>query len=177
MKRGRKPQPVNTTHDADITRLHAQGLGRNAISRELELPHMTVTRVAARLGLDFTNANALMPTEIRRREAAERRAALSLDLLDDVEQLRSQLFAPMTVYTPWNGRWASKEIPQPQPYDKAAIVRAMVGLLVQSVPLDAYDRAGVGIDEAVTFLDQMVVTIRGEVVPELEMGDDDRAEP
>jgi hypothetical protein len=158
-----------------VARLHAEGKRRNEISRELGLAHGTVSAIARRLGLSFDGSGVLLATEVRRRQAADRRAELSLGLLDDVERLRDRMFSPMT-YTQYGGRDFEKredEYDEPNPQDQAQLARAATLLLDRAIKLDEYDRIGGGLETAINFLDGVTLTIRGEVVPELEPGSDE----
>jgi hypothetical protein len=173
-------RPVNTSHDEDVKRLHAQGFGRNDIVRELGVPAGTVSTIAKRHGLKFDGSQVLMATEVRRREAAERRATMSISFLDDVERLRERLFGPIT-YIQYGGKEFERRadrMSQPMPADQAAIARSIGMLIDRAIKIDEYDRTGTTLDDAHNFLDGVQVVIRGEVVPmrELEKLDDVRDE-
>ena len=181
MPRGRTVRQIDTSHDEDVARLHAAGKGRNDISRELEIPAGTVSNIAKRLGLKFDGSQVLMATEVRRREAAERRAILTLSLLDEAEALLARLHQPIT-YVQYGGRDFERveDTPdEPTPQDQAHLARAATMLIDRSIRLDEYDKIGAGMEDAINFLDGVTVTIRGFTAPELESGDgsDDRTEP
>lgn len=162
----------DASHDEDVARLHAEGKGRNEIARELDLPPKTVTRSAKLQGLIFDGSQALMPTEVRRREAQERRAILTIALLDDVERLRERLFDPIEMIN-YGGKDFERRtdtLDQPIPHDQAALARAVGMLLDRAIKLDEYDKVGATLDDAYNFLDGVQIVIRGEVVPNKELG-------
>jgi len=173
----RNPKGVNQfppggirDHDEDVARLHAEGLGRNDIVRELGLTNHLVTQSAKRQGLKFDGSQVLMATEVRRREAQERRAILSLQLLDDAEALRERLFSPMT-YVQYGGKdfVRVEDTPeQPVPHDQAALVRGIGMLLDRAIKLDEYDKAGTTLEDAYNFLDGVEIVIRGTAQPSVD---------
>ncbi|MFF7335441.1 hypothetical protein [Streptomyces sp. NPDC008150] len=79
--------------------LHAEGLGRNAIAREMGIAPVVVSRTAEHLGLTFDRSRIEAATKARLADLAERRALLAEDLMGDAERLRAQLWAPTTVYS------------------------------------------------------------------------------
>ncbi|MFF2852678.1 hypothetical protein ACFVT5_41255 [Streptomyces sp. NPDC058001] len=82
----------------ELRELHAQGKGRNAISREMGITNSVVSRTAAHLGLEFDRSKIAAATEARLADLAERRSLLAEDLIDDAEKLRAQMWEPTTVY-------------------------------------------------------------------------------
>jgi hypothetical protein len=181
-RRGVNPGWRDPSHDEDIARLHAEGKGRNEIARELELSSSVVSYSAKVQGLKFDGSQVLMATEVRRREAQDRRAILSVALLDDVEKLRERLFAPLK-YTQYGGKNFERRddlLDQPMPQDQASLARSIGMLLDRAIKLDEYDKVGATLDDAYNFLDGVQIVIRGEVVPIKELGaaddGDDRTE-
>ncbi|MFB7707893.1 hypothetical protein [Streptomyces sp. NPDC056105] len=82
----------------ELRELHAQGLGRNAISREMGITNSVVSRTAAHLGLDFDRSRIQAATAARLADLAERRSLLAEDLMTDAERLRAQMWQPTLVY-------------------------------------------------------------------------------
>lgn len=82
----------------ELRELHARGLGRNAISREMGITNSVVSRTAAHLGLDFDRSKIQAATQARLADLAERRALLAEDLQGDAEKLRAQMWEETTVY-------------------------------------------------------------------------------
>lgn len=79
--------------------LHARGLGRNAISREMGITASVISRTAEHLGLDFDRSKIQAATQARLADLAERRALLAEDLLSDAEKLRAQMWEETTVFS------------------------------------------------------------------------------
>ncbi|MFD8771441.1 hypothetical protein [Streptomyces sp. NPDC059916] len=82
----------------ELRELHAQGLGRNAISREMGITNSVVSRTAAHLGLEFDRTRIQAATAARLADLAERRSLLAEDLMTDAERLRAQMWQPTLVY-------------------------------------------------------------------------------
>lgn len=83
----------------ELRALHTQGLGRNAIAREMGVAPVMVSRTAEHLGLTFDRSRIEAATKARLADLAERRALLAEDLMSDAEKLRAQMWAPTIVYS------------------------------------------------------------------------------
>lgn len=83
----------------EFRELHVQGLGRNAIAREMDVAPVMVSRTAEHLGLTFDRSRVEAATKARLADLAERRALLAEDLMSDAEKLRAQMWEPTTVYS------------------------------------------------------------------------------
>ncbi|MGI5178662.1 helix-turn-helix domain-containing protein [Dactylosporangium sp. CA-152071] len=148
-------RPV-TDHDRDQVRaLHAQGLSRNEIARQIGRSGKTVSNIAKAAGLTFERGpEVAAATEARKVDAKARRAALALALLDDAERLRKQLFAPCTVYS-FGGRDNTFEqalIEEPSFRDKRDLMQAVSTAIDRSVKLDEYD-SGANLGQVVSLLE------------------------
>ncbi|WKU03741.1 helix-turn-helix domain-containing protein [Micromonospora sp. HUAS LYJ1] len=156
MPRGR---PV-TQDDYDRVRaLHAEGLSRNAIGRQLRRSGKTISEIAVELGLTFDRTQTKVATEARVADAKAKRAALALDLLDDAARLRQQLWEQAS-YVDHGGKeyfrvdWTLKE---PTFADKQRILSS-VGIAVdRAVKLDEYDKA----DASVSGVDAWLAAMTG----------------
>lgn len=69
----------------DIRRLHAEGHGRNEISRRLGVSRRKVTETAARLSLTFDRTATKTATAARAADSQARRSALAEKLLNLIE--------------------------------------------------------------------------------------------
>jgi hypothetical protein len=109
-----------------VAELHAKGLGRNTIARELGISAGQVTNIARDLGLSFDRTATAVATEARKADCADRRSRLEEQLLDDAERLRAQVWAPHE-YIDHGGkefvevRWLQDE---PTPADKLKLIQA-----------------------------------------------------
>lgn len=134
-------KPITEAERQRIRQLHADGLGRNDIARELGRSAGVVSKVAAELGLSFDRAATEAATHAALADAKARRAKLMEGLLDDAERLRGQMFAPTTLHS-FGGKdhtYETAEIPEPLFKDKRDIAQA-VGILVEkSLRLDTHD--------------------------------------
>ncbi|NYE50246.1 transposase [Spinactinospora alkalitolerans] len=74
-----------------MVELARSGLSRNEVARRAEVSTATVSRVAAAAGVAFDRSRTKNATKAKVADAKARRAQLSLDLLDDVEHVRSVL--------------------------------------------------------------------------------------
>jgi hypothetical protein len=156
-------RPIDKSHDEDVARLHAEGRGRNDIARDLNLPNGTVSNIAKRLRLKFDGSQVVMATEVRRREAAERRAILTVALLEDCERLRIKMWRK-TKYIQYGGKdfvRVEDTYQTPLPNDQAAIARSIGILLDRAVKLDDYDKTGATLEDAYG----VQIVIRGQVHP------------
>lgn len=123
----------------------------------------TISRIAKAEGIE----PAARPRTKRARDAkrvdnASRRAALVSGLLDDAERLRSQLFAPTTVFN-FGGKentYAERVIPEPTFADKRHIAGAVRMLLTTAIDLERVDHQG----EDFGAVDAWLRSIVGEVV-------------
>ncbi|TDD25001.1 helix-turn-helix domain-containing protein [Actinomadura sp. KC06] len=116
-----------TQQDRDQVRaLHAQGLNRNAIAREIGRAQSTVSKIAAELGLNFDRSRTREATKAKVADAKARRAQLASDLLDDAAELRKQLWQPCTLVKIGGKDNVATEHPLGQPLfeDQLKIVQA-----------------------------------------------------
>ncbi len=149
----RHARPVTDEDRRLVAELHAQGLSRNAIARQIGRSGRTVTKIADELGLDFERARTRVATEARKDDARARRAALAVRLLDDAERMRQQLWEACTVYN-FGGKDNTFEqalINEPSFADKHKIMSSVGIAIDRAVRLDEYD-ADPGIDAAKSML-------------------------
>jgi hypothetical protein len=123
--------------------LHSRGFGRNAIARELGIAAGTVTLYAQELGLSFERGPGVKAaTAARKADAAALRSELELQLLEDAQKLRAQVWQPHT-YIDHGGRdftkvtWTQDE---PSPVDKLKLMQAAGIALDRSIKLASLDK-------------------------------------
>jgi hypothetical protein len=157
------PRPVTQADYDRVRELHAQGLSRNAIGRQLGRSGKTVSEIAGKLGLTFDRTQTKVATEARKDDARARRAALALDLLDDAARLRRRLWEPAS-YVDHGGKEFTRvdwTMPEPTFGDKTKIMQA-VGIAVdRSVKLDEYD-SGASLGQVVSLLDRLADGLTGK---------------
>lgn len=152
--------PFSDPEREQVARLHAAGLGRNAISRETKIHQRRVSAIAESLGLTFTRSpHTQAAAEAKKVDGKARRTALALRLLEDAERMRQALWLPCKAYN-FGGKdntFEERDLEQPSFRDKQAIMAA-IGLAVdRAVKLDLYDRA----DESLSGLDLWLATMTG----------------
>jgi hypothetical protein len=128
-----------------LRELHAQGMSRNDIAREMDRSGSTISRHAAAAGLSFERGPEVeAATAAKIADAKARRAQMMLDLLDDADKLRLQLFAATTIHS-FGGKdhtYNSKHVDQPLFKDQRDIMGAVSLALNASMRLDHHDTDG-----------------------------------
>ncbi|MER5769565.1 helix-turn-helix domain-containing protein [Streptomyces sp. NPDC001985] len=89
---GQHPPVTEDDRDA-VRRLHAEGLGRNEIARQIGRAQRTVSVIAAELGLDFDRTMTAVATQARVIDGKARRAALVQRSYARAEKLYDRLEA------------------------------------------------------------------------------------
>ena len=84
--------------DQQLTDLHAQGLTLTACAKELGRSTTAVSRRAKTLGLLWDRSQTKVATAANVADNKAKRAAIEAGLLDDVQRLRGQLFAPCKAF-------------------------------------------------------------------------------
>lgn len=92
----RRPRPVTDETRQDVKRLHAAGLGRNEIARELRISGSSVTGICQKMDppLSFDRAESALATRARTIDMAETRSRISKMLLVRAEQQLEAMDAP-----------------------------------------------------------------------------------
>jgi hypothetical protein len=122
--------------DADrdrVRELHAAGLSRNAIAREIKRSQATVTKLAAELGLSFDRRRTRAATAAKQDDAKARRAALAVKLLGLAEQEADAFTQPATLHS-FGGKdhtYNSKTVDRPPARDRRDMA-ATIGLLLDN---------------------------------------------
>lgn len=134
--------PVTEEEQAEIRRLHAQGHGRNEISRRTGRTLRTVSVHCAKMGLIFDRTMTEEATRARKADLEERRAILAEALQGDAEQLTEQLWQPAVIYS-FGGKdntFEFREVDQPPAIDKKALMTAAGIAIEKSLKLLPPDR-------------------------------------
>jgi len=133
-----------------VRELHAAGKSRNEIARALKRSPSTVSKIAAAFEppLSFDRAEQVeAATRVRTADLAARRAALALDLQDDAEKLRAQLWKKCTIgeFAGRDGEWQTADLDQPRFADQRQIIASVqtaVGTSLRLAPAEGGDDAG-----------------------------------
>lgn len=136
--------PLTDQDREHVRQLHADGLNRNEIAREIGRSPSTVTKIAKALGLTFDRSKTHLAVIAHQVDAKAKRARLMQDLLDDAARLRAELWQPHE-YIDHGGkdfveaRWTQ---PTPSSADKLKLMQAARQALDGSLRLDQHDGDG-----------------------------------
>jgi hypothetical protein len=143
-------RPVTEEDHRLVRELHAQGLSRNAIGKQLGRSGRTVSRIAGELGLSFERAGATAAaTKAKIADGQARRARLQVEALDAAQKLLGQMFAKTVVFN-FGGKendYNSREHDEPPFKDKQAIAMAIKAMADTALKLAEYDKATGNEDE------------------------------
>lgn len=141
--------------------LHAEGLGRNAIAREMGIAQAVVSRTAVHLGLTFDRSKIQAATAARLADLAERRSILAEKLTSDAERLRQQMWEPTTVFA-FGGKensYNSELLDEAPAADKRAIMGTAGMAIDKSLKLAPAETSGSGADDAKSMLGKLAAGI------------------
>ncbi|MEU6649499.1 hypothetical protein ABZ904_08630 [Streptomyces sp. NPDC046900] len=149
--------PVTEADYARVRELHAQGLGRNAIAREIGRAQRTVSVIAAELNLSFDTALTEDATRARVAQLAALRADTALDLHLDALKLTQAMWEPAKVFNIGgkDNTYTEHDVDEPPALDKKALMTAAGIALEKSLKLvPPADDAGA--DDARSMLGQLM---------------------
>jgi len=137
--------------------LHTQGLGRNAICREMGLAASVVSRTAEHLGVTFDRSRIEAATAARLADLAERRSILAEQLTSDAERLRKKLWEPTVVYAFGGAQniYNSEPVDEPPPADKRSLMSTASTAIDKSLKLAPAETSGSGADDAKSMLGKL----------------------
>ncbi|MDT9688184.1 hypothetical protein Q5762_07410 [Streptomyces sp. P9(2023)] len=142
---------VTEEDEQRVRELHAQGLGRNEIARQIGRGQRTVSVIAARLNLSFDRTATEEATRARIADLAEKRTILADAFTDDALRLSAQVWEPATVFN-FGGKdntYEEREVPEPPAADKRALMAAATNAAAQSLRL-VPPAADTGAEDAVS---------------------------
>lgn len=143
-----------------IRALHGEGKTRNDIARELKRSASTITKACTNMGLSFDRTATKAATEAKVADAKARRAEIMNGLLDDVQRLRAQLFAPAIVFS-FGGKensYNERPVDEPPARDKRDLMGSISLALNASLRLDDHD----GDKEGLAAVDAWLKAMLGE---------------
>jgi hypothetical protein len=148
--------PVTDEDREQVKALHAQGLSRNAIGKQLGRSGRTISRIAVELGLSFERAGATAAaTKAKIADGQARRARLQVEALDAAQRLLGQMFAPTKVFN-FGGKendYNERRHDEPPFRDKRDIATALQALANTALKLAEYDKATGSEDEKSMLVD------------------------
>ncbi|MFE5996757.1 helix-turn-helix domain-containing protein [Streptomyces sp. NPDC056454] len=154
-----KPRPVTDEERETVRQLHAEGLGRNAIAKQLKRSGRTVSEIAGELGISFAAraGQVAAATEVRQADLADRRAAFAIKLQDIAEREAAKISQPL-LYWDWGGKehdFDTHLAPEPTPADKRALMGTVATALDRSLKLvPPKDESGV--EEGLALITQLM---------------------
>ena len=168
---------VSDDERAEIVRLHALGLGRNEIARQVGRAQRTVSLICAEEGLVFDTSMTEDATRARVAQLAALRADTAVDLHLDAMRLTQQMWEPATIYN-FGGKdntYRDKAVDEPPALDKKALMTAAGIALEKSLKLvPPADDAGA--EAAKSVLGQLMVGLKAAYDEALEEAADEEAE-
>ncbi|SCD46260.1 MULTISPECIES: helix-turn-helix domain-containing protein [unclassified Streptomyces] len=154
-----KARPVTDEERETVRQLHAEGLGRNAIAKQLSRSGRTITEIAGELGISFAAraGQVAAATEVRQADLADRRAAFATKLQDIAEREAAKINQPL-LYWDWGGKehdFDTHLAPEPTPADKRALMGTVATALDRSLKLvPPKDESGV--EEGLALITQLM---------------------
>ncbi|XMN09319.1 helix-turn-helix domain-containing protein [Streptomyces griseobrunneus] len=154
-----KANPVTDQERETVRQLHADGLGRNAIAKQLKRSGRTISEIAGELGISFAAraGQVAAATEVRQADLADRRAAFAVKLQDIAEREAAKINQPL-VYWDWGGKehdFDTHLAPEPTPADKRALMGTVATALDRSLKLvPPKDESGV--EEGLALITQLM---------------------
>lgn len=142
-----------------VAELHAEGHGRNEISRRTGIHNRRVSAIAAELGLSFVRGGArtAAATEAKKADAAARRARIEEQALASAEKLLAQMWQPTKVFN-FGGRendYNEVEHAEPPFADKRAIATAIQALAATALKIAEHDKADASVSGVDAWLQHM----------------------
>lgn len=132
--------PVTEETRADVRRLHAQGLGRNAIARELARSPRTVSVICEEAGLTFDRTATAVATQAAAVDARARRLQLIERYHQQIERILDRLDRQThEVREVSFGKVVSYSVDDLPAQDVRNLMMAIVSANAQAAKLEALD--------------------------------------
>jgi hypothetical protein len=157
-------RPLGDDEKAEIRRLYADGLGRNAIARTIDRAVGTVTAYCAAQGLLFDRSETEVAVHARKVDLAAMRAQSAIELQEDADRLRRQMWEPAVVFA-FGGKenvYTEEPVSEPPPADKRTLMAAAVMAYDRSLKLSP-PKAGGGSQENRSMLGTLAEDLRAWV--------------
>lgn len=156
----------------ELRRLHAEGMGRNQIAREMGIQGSCVSRTAAHLGLTFDRSKIEAATRARLADLAERRSLLAVQFHDVAEDSLDRIYQDTTVYAfgGKNNDYEEHVFPEAPPAERRALVAAAGAASDRSLKL-APAEASSGAEDAKSMLGKLAEGIAAMVNESTEVGE------
>lgn len=157
----RARRPVTDAERARVVELHAAGLSRAAIARDLGRSPDTVGRIAADADLSFDRARTAAATTAKQADNRARRAALVEEAYKQALAVIARMAAPDgydATGTATNGVTVVTRVALPPAHDVKALAGAFSTLTASAARMEAVDVAD-DVDHARSLLGQLAVNL------------------
>ena len=154
------PRRWTDTESEALKRLHGQGRSLHSIAAEMARSKATVSRYAKALGLSWDRSMQAHAVEAHQLDAKSRRALLRLNLLDDAERLRRQLWEKTLVFN-FGGKdntYEERFLKKPPIADQLRITQSVSTVVTTIERLEKMD-ADEGVEAVVGMLDKIAEAI------------------
>ena len=138
--------PVTPDERAQIIDAIKAGGTCRGVADQFQRSTSTVSKIAKAEGLAFDRSKTRAATEAKQADNRERRARITSKMLDDIERLQAQMFAPVTVHN-FGGRdntYNEARLPEPTFRDKRDITAAISNLMGRVLDTERIDRPDAG---------------------------------
>lgn len=134
---GTKPRPVTDELRARVVALHGDGLGRNAIAREVEVSGATVSKIAHQLGLSFDREATAFALRARQIDLGVIRERLARKMLVRAEEALDDMDAPVTIgqFGGSDNVWNERVLEQPTIEARSILMRTATAAAAKGIDL------------------------------------------
>lgn len=157
----RAREPVTDAERARVAELHAAGLSRAAIARDLGRGTATVGRIGEALGLSWDRSRTAAATAAKQIDNKARRAALIEDAYEQARAVIARMAAADgydATGTATNGVTVVTRVALPPAHDVKALAGAFSTLTASAARMEAVDGAD-DVDHARSLLGQLAVNL------------------
>lgn len=134
---GTRPRPVTDELRARVVALHGDGLGRNAIAREVEVSGATVSKIARQLGLSFDREQTAFALRARQLDLSDIRERIARKFLVRAEQALDDMESPVTIgqFGGSDNTWNERLLEQPTIEARSVLMRTATAAAAKGIEL------------------------------------------
>lgn len=141
----KRPQPVTPELRARVRALHGEGLGRNAIAREVQVSGATVTKIAKQFKppLEFNREETAIALRARQIDLGSIRESLARKFLLAADDSLNMLAAPVVLgqFGGKDNTWNETLLPEPTIEQRKTLIGSAQAAAKSGVDLLAVDAA------------------------------------
>jgi len=144
---GTKPRPVTDELRGRVRALHGEGLGRNAIAREVQVSGATVTKIAQALGLEFNREDTAIAVRARQVDLDEVRERLARKFLVRAEESLDAIDEPVTIgqFGGSDNTWNERLLDSPTIEQRSILIKTAQAAAAKGIELLKVDAERGGI--------------------------------